>query len=211
MLKNFNNKKLLLQIWITFLRIGPVTFGGGYTIIALLERETVEKRKWMKSSEIADIVAVAGSVPGALAINTAIFVGYRLAGAAGAITAMIGVLLPTFCIIVGLSIGYMYVQDYPKVEAALVAIRATVAALITYAAIRVGKTAVVDKTSALLVLVTVLVLLLLPIHPIWIILAGGIGGIAIVFLRNRIGLHTRLDEGGVQEYKYDDYFIGDGI
>ncbi|GIQ68090.1 chromate transporter [Xylanibacillus composti] len=82
-----NNGKLLLQIWITFLRIGSVTFGGGYTIITLLEREAAEKRKWLKASEIADIVAVAGSIPGGIAINSATFAGYRLAGTLGAIGA----------------------------------------------------------------------------------------------------------------------------
>src|SRR5690554_6291650 len=109
--------RLLSQIFITFLKISPVTFGGGYAMIPLIEKEVVDKRGWMKTQEIADIFAVAESVPGAIAINSATFIGFRLAGILGAVVAMIGVLLPTFLIVMMLSIFFLQVQDHPKVEA----------------------------------------------------------------------------------------------
>lgn len=133
--------KLLLQIFLTFFKIGPMTFGGGYAMIPLIEREVVKRRGWISTRDIADIFAVTESIPGAIAINSATFIGYRLAGARGAIVAMIGVLLPTFCIVVLLSLFFLQVQNHPKVEATFVSIRATIVALITYAAYKIGRIA----------------------------------------------------------------------
>jgi chromate transporter len=202
--------KLLVQIFITFFKIGPVTFGGGYAMIPLIEREVVEKRGWVKTQEITDIFAVAESVPGAIAINSATFIGYRVAGVAGAIAAMAGVLLPTFFIVVMLSLFFLQVQDNPKVEAAFVSIRATIVALITYAAIKIGKTAVIDKTTIVLIVVTVAVMYFVHIHPVLLIVSGGLVGIGIIRLKKRLGMKIRLEkEEGMKLNK--DYYLGAGI
>lgn len=192
---------LLIQIFITFFKIGPVTFGGGYAMIPLIEREIVEKRKWVRTKDITDIFAMSESVPGSIAINSATFVGYRVGGVIGAIVAMFGVLLPTFCIVVLLSIFFLKVQNNPGVEAAFVSIRATIVALITYAAYKIGKTALIDKTTFFLIIATVLVLLFVHIHPVLIIVCGGAVGILIVYVRKAMGLATRLerDDGEDQD------------
>lgn len=204
--------KLLAQLFITFLKISPVTFGGGYAMIPLIEREIVDKRRWMKTQEIADVFAVAESVPGAIAINSATFIGFRLAGVLGAIVAMIGVMIPTFLIVVLLSIFFLQVQDHPKVEAAFTAIRATIVALIAYAAVNIGKTAAIDKTTTGLIIITVAAMFFLPIHPVLLIIGGGLLGIGIVKLKNKLGMTVRLEkEEQSTKYKYPDYFIGDGI
>ncbi|MGG1639038.1 chromate transporter [Paenibacillus sp. NRS-1760] len=78
-------KVVLWTIFLTFLKIGPVTFGGGYAMIPVIEREVVEKRKWLETRDIADIFAVAESIPGAIGINSATFIGYRVAGIRGAL------------------------------------------------------------------------------------------------------------------------------
>ena len=202
--------KLLLDIFLSFLKIGPVTFGGGYAMIPLIEREVVERRKWVKTEDVTDVFAVAESVPGAIAINSATFIGYRLAGVKGAIAAMIGVLLPTFLIIVGLCIFFLQVRDNPKVEAAFVAIRASIVALIVYAGYKIGKTAVLDKTTLVTVGATVAVLYLFHFHPVLIILSGAMLGIILVKVRDALGIRTQLDSEQ-QVYKYKDYYIGDGI
>ncbi|WP_078549543.1 chromate transporter [Litchfieldia alkalitelluris] len=200
--------KLLVQIFITFFKIGPVTFGGGYAMIPLIEREVVEKRRWVKTEDVTDIFAVAESVPGAIAINSATFIGYRLAGVAGAIVAMTGVLLPTFFIVVMLSLFFLQVQDNPKVEAAFVSIRATIVALITYAAIKIGKTAIVDKTTVALIAITVAVLFFIHIHPVLIIISGGIIGIGIISLKKKLGISIKLEK---EETVKPDYYLGAGI
>ncbi|GAA3321293.1 hypothetical protein GCM10020331_036500 [Ectobacillus funiculus] len=77
-------------------KISPVTFGGGYAMIPAIERAVVREKKWLKAEDVTDVFAVAGSVPGAVAINAATFTGYRIAGVSGAMVAMMGVLVPTF-------------------------------------------------------------------------------------------------------------------
>lgn len=203
--------RLLLEIFLIFLKIGPVTFGGGYAMIPLIEREVVERKKWVKTKDITDIFAVAESVPGAIAINSATFIGYRLAGAAGAVAALSGVLLPTFCIVLLLSLFFLQVQDHPKVEAAFISIRATIVALITYAAIKIGKTAAIDKTTIALIATTVAVMFFVHIHPVILIVGGGMVGIGIIALKKKLGISVRADDAAQPAYKYSDYYIGDGI
>lgn len=205
------NLKLLAQIFITFFKIGPVTFGGGYAMIPLIEREVVEKRGWVKAEEITDIFAVAESVPGAIAINSATFIGYRLGGVLGALMAMTGVMLPTFCIVVLLSLFFLQVQDNPKIEAAFIAIRATIVALITYAAIKIGKTAAIDKTTIALIVITVAVMYFVHIHPVLLILGGGLVGIAIIGVKKKMGMAIKLEKEESTQFIYTDYYIGDGI
>ena len=91
--------------------------------------------------------ALSQSVPGAVAINSATFIGHRIAGLRGAIAAMVGVSLPTFLIVLTLGIFYFFIQDNPKIEAAFLSIRASIVAIIAYAAIKMGKTAIVDKST----------------------------------------------------------------
>ncbi|WP_284645820.1 chromate transporter [Paenibacillus silviterrae] len=208
---------LLGQIFWSFFKIGPVTFGGGYAMIPLIEREVVEKRKWIKNKDIADIFAISESIPGAIAINSASFVGFRIAGIPGALAAMTGVLLPTFLIVIALCILFLQVQHHPKIVAAFQGIRATTVALIVYAGIKIGKTAVLDKTTLMIVMGTVITMLFGHMNPILIIVAGALLGIGLVVLKNRLGMKVLLDdeehteEAGAARYKYTDYYVGDGI
>lgn len=195
------NWKFIFQIFSSFFKIGPVTFGGGYAMIPMIEREVVLKRKWLRTKDVTEILAISQSVPGAIAINSATFIGYRLAGVKGAIAAMAGVLLPTFFIVVILSILFLSVKDNPTIESAFVGIRASIVAIIAYAGYKIGQTAVFDKTTLITVGITVIILIFLHLHPILIILSGVIAGIVLVQIRDCLGIVTRLekdDEEGVQ-------------
>src|SRR3954452_9702015 len=134
--------KVLFQIFWTFFKISPVTFGGGFAMIPLIEKEVVEKRKWLTSEEVTDVFALSQSVPGAVAINSATFIGQRIGGVRGAIAAMIGVSLPTFFIVLLLGVLYFFIQDNPKVVAAFLSIRVSIVAIIVYAAVKIAKTAI---------------------------------------------------------------------
>ncbi|WP_028611381.1 chromate transporter [Paenibacillus harenae] len=194
--------KLMWQLFVTFLKIGPVTFGGGYAMIPVIEREVVEKRKWLQSEDVADIFAVSGSVPGAIAINSATFIGYRIGGVMGAVAATIGVLLPTFCIVLLLSLFFLEMKDHPKVAAAFVSIRATIVALIVYAAYKTWKTSAVDKTTIGMIAATVALLYFFNqyIHPVILIIGGALAGIAMIWLRKKLGFKTKLHK---EEEVYD--------
>lgn len=202
--------KKLLQIFWTFFKIGPATFGGGYAMIPLIEKEVVDKKKWLKSKDVTDVFALSQSVPGAVAINSATFIGQRIGGVKGSIAAMIGVSLPTFLIVLSLGILYIFIQGDPKVEAAFTSIRASIVALIVYAAIKIGKTAVIDKTTLGISVIGVPILFF--IHPIFAILIGAAAGIILIFMKEKLGREIKFDRTEEEKDTYEiDYFIGAGI
>ena len=102
----YTGMKLICSLFITFLKIGAFTFGGGYAMIALLENEFVEKKKWLEKSEFLDMVAVAESTPGPVAINSATYIGYKIAGFAGAAMSTLAVCIPSFFVIYGISLFF---------------------------------------------------------------------------------------------------------
>jgi len=122
--------KRILTLFLTFFKIGAFTFGGGYAMIPLIQREIVEKRGWMTDEDILDIFAIAESTPGPIAINSATFVGYRVAGFFGAMLATTGVVLPSFMIILLISFLLTGFADIPAVQYAFFGIRAGVMALL---------------------------------------------------------------------------------
>lgn len=123
-------KNKLWQLFASFFRIGAFTFGGGYAMIPLIQTETVEKRKWITDDDILEIVAIAESTPGPIAINSATFVGYKVAGVAGSVCATFGVVLPSFIIILLISYLLQEFAEITAVKYAFEGIRAGVLALI---------------------------------------------------------------------------------
>ncbi len=116
-----------------FFKIGAFTFGGGYAMIPLIKREVVEEKKWLSDKEMLDLIAIAESTPGPLAINSATFVGSRVAGVPGAAAATLGVILPSFFLILAISHILAQVQHFKMVEDAFEGIRAGVPVLIASA------------------------------------------------------------------------------
>ena len=123
-------KKELWQIFASFFKIGAFTFGGGLAMIPLIQKEAVEKRKWVTDDDILEIIAIAESTPGPIAINAATFVGYRAAGVLGSACATFGVVLPSFVIILLISYVLRQFQQLEVVQYAFRGIRAGVLALL---------------------------------------------------------------------------------
>lgn len=124
---------MLLQLFSSFVKIGAFTFGGGYAMIPLIQKEAVEKRNWISDEEILEIIAIAESTPGPIAVNAATFIGYKMAGFLGAFMATLGVILPSFLIIAVLSLVLAQFEDLKVVQDAFWGIRAGVLALIVKA------------------------------------------------------------------------------
>ena len=122
--------KKLWKVFSTFFKIGAFTFGGGYAMIPLIQNEAVEKNKWITDDDILEIIAIAESTPGPIAINSATFVGYRAAGILGSVCATMGVVLPSFVIILLLSFVLRQFQELQAVRYAFAGIRAGVLALL---------------------------------------------------------------------------------
>jgi len=125
-----NKKNKLPELFLTSLKIGLFTFGGGYAMIPLIQKETVEKHHWISNDDILDIVAIAESTPGPIAINSATFVGYKIAGLAGALISTFAMILPSFVIILSISYVLREFENNIYVQYAFNGIRACVLALI---------------------------------------------------------------------------------
>ena len=119
-----------LDLFLTFMKIGAFTFGGGYAMIPLIQREVVEEKKWISESELMDMIAIAESTPGPIAINSATFVGHHVSGFWGAFCATLGVILPSFAIIAAISYVLQQFERLRAVKYAFMGIRAGVLALI---------------------------------------------------------------------------------
>lgn len=130
---------IIPELFLTFARIGAFTFGGGYAMISLLDHECVEKKKWITSDELMDVTVVAESTPGPIAINCATYTGYKKAGLPGAIAATLGMVLPSFLIILIVSAFFGDLLNYPLVANGFKGIRIAVAILIMQAAIKMIK------------------------------------------------------------------------
>ena len=125
--------KKLMEVFVTFLKIGAFTFGGGYAMIPLMQREAVQKHHWISDEEILDILAIAESTPGPVSINMATFVGYRTCGVMGSVFATLGSVLPSFATILLVSYVLQEFQDNLYVQYAFTGLRAGVLALILQA------------------------------------------------------------------------------
>ncbi|HEX7055817.1 MAG TPA: chromate transporter [Bacilli bacterium] len=203
-MKNLKGFDLLLDLFISFLRVSPVSFGGGYAMLPLIEREIVTKRKWLTSGEMSNVFAIAGAAPGGIGVNAATLVGYRLAGMIGATVAVIGMTLPTFVIMIALVILYNGFSEYAAVRGALMGVQIGVVALIMYAAMRMGKTAFVDGVTLVSGLGAIVVLLFTDIHPIWLIPIGAVIGMGVY-----PAMFARKNKKPPDEMR--EFFHGDGI
>ena len=143
-------KTILALFWAMF-KIGLFTFGGGYAMIAIIERDLVEKKKWISHEEFLDVIAIAESTPGPLAINSATYIGYKIAGVFGSVFATLGVVLPSFIIIFAISLVFDKFMSLTYVQYAFRGIQACVAFLILSAGIKMLKH--VKKTPLNIILI----------------------------------------------------------
>ena len=172
---------ILSKLFITFLKIGAFTFGGGWAMISIIEKEIVEKRRWLNREEFFDLLAVAQSIPGILAVNMAVAVGDKLRGRKGSLCAALGTILPSFFII--LTIAIFLTPDVIKSNETLnrvfMGIRPAVVALIIAPVISSAKAAKIGwKTIAIPIVIALLIWSKLPYisNPIIYIILGAIGG-----------------------------------
>lgn len=153
-------KNSLINLWylfITFFKIGLFTFGGGYAMIPLIEKEVADKRKWIKSSEILDILAISESTPGPIAVNSATFVGYRVYGVLGGIIATLGLVLPSFCIILLISIFYAQLQEVAFIRAMFKGVKVGVIIILINAIIKLSKSMKKDAIGIITFLVALII------------------------------------------------------
>ncbi|WP_426350546.1 chromate transporter [Alloiococcus sp. CFN-8] len=177
--------KELLNLFFTFARIGVLTFGGGYAMLPILQREVVEKKGWATDEELMDYYAIGQCTPGVIAVNTATFIGEKNKGWLGGIMATLGVVFPSLVIITVIAAFISNFSDLPVVKNAFAGVRVCVAVLIFNAVIKLWKSSVVDKATMVIFLLVLLGGILTDLSPILFVIFAGAAGIVISRLKRR--------------------------
>lgn len=176
--------KTILELFVSIFKIGAFTFGGGYAMIPLIEEELVKNKKWISKEDFLDILVVAQSLPGALAINTSIFVGYKIAGVIGALAALLAVILPCFIIIVIIAAFFMQFRDNYYVNAAFNGIKAAVPMLVLMGAVSLSKGLEKNSRTIITIVIALIALIVFNLNPVIVIIASGVYG--ILFLGKKV-------------------------
>ncbi len=176
---------MLWELFLTFAKIGVMTFGGGMAMLPILEREVVQSKGWATEEELVDYFAIGQCTPGIIAVNTATFVGQKKKGALGGIVATLGVVFPSLVIITVLASLITNFSHLAWVQNAFAGIQVCVCVLILNAVVKLLKKSVVDKrTAAIFVLVTA-GSILLNVSPVWFVLLSALSGIVLKNLEGR--------------------------
>ena len=178
---------IYLESFRIFFKIGAFTIGGGYAMVPLIENEIVTKRKWITQSDFIDLLAISQSSPGILAVNIAIFIGYKLRGIRGSIITALGTILPSFLIILTIALFFHQFQNNHVVERIFKGIRPGVVALIAVPTFNMAKAAHITRYTLWIPIVSALLIWLVGFSPIWIIATAGIGG----FVWGKINSRTK--------------------
>ncbi len=192
--------KELFSLFLTFFRIGLFTFGGGYAMIPQIQRELVDKRKWVDESYFVDSILVTQSVPGPVVVNLSIYLGYKFAGIAGVIACLLGVVLPSFFIILLIAVFLSRFAGLPIVEKIFLGIRPAVVGLIVYAAIKLSKNFQWSGKALILLLLSFSVNVFLGVSPVFIIVGAILIGV-ISFYYNKEKIPTKKTGKGSQTVK----------
>ena len=169
----------LPALFLSFAKVGVMTFGGGYAMIPILEREIVDRQRWASSEELMDYYAVGQCTPGVIAVNTATFIGYKVGGIAGGIIATLGVVFPSLVIITLIAGILTNFADIPAVKSAFSAVRVCVCVLIFNSVLKLWKGAVKDKGALALFLLVFVLSVFFDISPVVFVLFCAAAGIVL--------------------------------
>lgn len=187
--------KVIFELFLAFFRIGLFTFGGGYAMLPLIERETVEKHEWSTNDEILDIFSMSQCTPGVIAVNSATFIGKKVGGVIGAVAATLGVVAPSIIIITLVATVLGNFSDLEVVQHAFAGIRAAVAALIFASCVKLYKSAVKSKVQLLICVIAFVLVAFFGVSPMIIVIAAGLYGYFFIDLSKIEGKKDISKEG----------------
>ena len=176
---------LYIQLFWTYLKIGTFTLGGGYVMLPMIEREVVQRKHWIDSEEFLNMIALAQAAPGLIAVNSAIFIGWRIGGWRGVIATVLGAVLPSFFIILAIAMLFQDYKNYPAVEAVFKGIRPAVVALIAAPLCNMAASAKITWATAIIPIAGALLIWLGGLSPVWIILVTALAALGYTYLKER--------------------------
>ncbi len=179
--------KELLDLFLTFAKVGVMTFGGGYAMLPILQREVVENKHWATDGELTDYFAIGQCTPGVIAVNTATFIGYNRRGVAGGIVATLGVVFPSLVIITLLAAVITNFAELAWVKNAFAGIRVCVCVLIFNAVVKLLKSSVVDIAAGVIFVLVMVCACVFDVSPVIFVITAAVAGIAITLIKQRGG------------------------
>ena len=180
-----NKLKQFFELYFAFVKIGAFTFGGGLAMMPIMQRELIEKRGWVTEEELIDYFAIGQSTPGIIAVNVSTFVGYKRLGWLGGIIGTLGVVTPSWVIIMLLAGAISSVDKYPLAQKALRGINVAVAALLTSVIVKFSKKTIKNIWNALFMLLAFALIYFLKVQSVWIILSALITGCLLTRYRQK--------------------------
>lgn len=177
-------KKFFELFW-TYLKIGTFTLGGGYAMLPLIQKEVVERKHWIDEEEFLNMIALAQAAPGLIAVNSAVFIGWRVYGWRGVIATVLGAVLPSFVIILAIAMVFQDFKDQPAVVAVFKGVRPAVVALIAAPLCRMAKNAKISWSTALVPIVGAVVIWQGGLSPVWVILITVVATLGYTWLKER--------------------------
>ena len=175
----------LIELFVIFFKIGTFTIGGGYAMVPLIEKEVVDKKEWIDRKDFIDMLALAQSAPGPIAVDVAVFVGYKVAGVPGSIVAVFGAIFTAFSVLIVIAMYFVGMKDSPIVERVFNGIRPAVVALIAAPVLRLGKSAKINRKTIIIPILTVILVAFLKVNPIYVIITSAASGILYGFIKKR--------------------------
>lgn len=178
---------ILVDLFITFFKIGTFAVGGGPSMIPLIERDAVYNKKWITKEEFVDMIALGQSIPGPIAVDASVFIGYRVAGIPGSISAVFGSIFSAFVVILLIAMYFVNITKNKNVEAIFKGIRPAVVALLAVPVLRMGKSSKINKKTVFIPVVTVILVAFFNVNAVYIIIIFALGGLLYgLFTRRRM-------------------------
>jgi chromate transporter len=181
------NMNILLDLFVTFLKIGTFTVGGGPSMIPLIEKKAVHEKKWISKEDFVDMLALAQTAPGPIAIDASAYVGYRVAGIPGSICAVLGSIFTGYLAIIVIVIYFTNMNDNKIVQGVFMGIRPAVVALLAVPALTIGKSTKINRKTIIIPIITIVLVVVFNITPIYLIIVSAIMGILYgAFVKRRV-------------------------
>ena len=199
-----NKIKALFELYFAFVKIGAFTFGGGLAMMPIMQRELIEKRGWITEEELIDYFAIGQSTPGIIAVNVSTFVGYKRLGWFGGIIGTLGVVTPSWVIIMLLAGAISSVDKYPIAQKALRGINVAVAALLTSVIVKFSKKTIKSLWNAVFMLLAFVLIYFFKVQSVWIIIASLVIGSLLTLYRQKKASHTEFSDEAAATAKEDE-------
>jgi len=174
---------MILELFLTFFKVGLFTFGGGYAMIPFLQKEAVELHKWVTYEEFVEVIAVDTVAPGPIAVNLATFIGYKVQGVVGSLVATVGVILPSIVLVVFMAMFFYAFRENRLVQSILSTLKPAVVGLIGVTLVFLLKQgSIIDWKTGLIALAVFVAILFFNVHPIIMVVIAALLGVGFYFL-----------------------------